>query len=354
MKQQETVLGVRAIDVGYCNVKYSKGRQRAGDSQVIDVGLFPALAPQVARAPAGQSTSRGAADTCIVEVGGVQYAVGTGAVFHTSGSEPRPIDPHYCASDKYHALTLGALHCLTQGSGGGGDCRIELLVLGLPLNNYARHAGALAQRMRGEHLLPGHGRSAQRRVVVERVHVMVQPHGALCHFGAAHSLPDGWTLVVDPGGGTLDWFMAHGQEPNWKRSGAYPKAMLQCAYAVADRIEPGWRHQFEVVEAIDAALRRGTGSFRIGARAFELSAFRPAVDAVLQESVQAMLESTGPLDAVQRILLTGGGAGVYREYLARAMPQLSAVIEIDPDPVFSNVRGFQVAGELIHRAGARA
>ncbi|HEX2548057.1 MAG TPA: hypothetical protein VHL79_24445 [Ramlibacter sp.] len=341
-----TAVGVRAVDVGYFNVKYTRGRKRVGDSNVIDVGLFPALAPQLAGVALAAAGGSAVADACAVSVGGVRYAVGPAAVFHTSGSEPRPVDPDYCASDKYHALTLGALHYMAQHAGATEDFVIELLVLGLPLNNYARHAARLAQRMRDTHVV-GDEAGVSRRVTVQRVHVMVQPHGALCHFGAVRSNLEGWTLVVDPGGGTLDWFMAHGQQPNWKRSGAYPKAMLQCAYAVADCIDARWRHQYEVVEAIDRALRSGAASLRVGAREWPLQPYWPAVEAVLQESLKAMLESTGPLDAVRRVLLTGGGAGLYRAYLARTMPELEPALEIDEDPIFSNVRGFHACGEVL-------
>ncbi len=351
MKQdgKPAIVGVRAVDVGYFNVKYTRGRKRVGDSSRIEVGLFPALAPQLARGHAA-ATGLPAPDTCTVSVGGVRYAVGAGAVYHTGPSEPRPIDPDYCATDKYHALTLGALHHMTLESPPEQGTVLDLLVLGLPLNNYARHAAGLAERMRGEHLVGVAGDARSRRVLVRKVHVMVQPHGALCHFGAMRTDLEGWTLVVDAGGGTLDWFLAQGQQPNWKRSGAYPKAMLHCAYAVADCIDPAWRHQYEVVEAIDRALRGGATRFRVGAREIPLAAYRPAVDAVLQESVKAMLDATGPLDAVRRILLTGGGAGVYREYLARTMPMLAGALELDEDPVFSNVRGFQVCGEVLQQA----
>lgn len=352
MKQdgKSAVVGVRAVDVGYFNVKYTRGRKRMGDSSRIEVGLFPALAPQLAASHACAPGEGAAPDTCTVTVGGVRYAVGAGAVYHTGPTEPRPIDPDYCATDKYHALTVGALHHMAPDAPAEQTTVVELLVLGLPLNNYARHAGRLAERMRGEHLLGTTGGTRTRRVVVRNVHVMVQPHGALCHFGAMRAGLEGWTLVVDPGGGTLDWFLAHGQQPNWKRSGAYPKAMLQCAYAVADCIDPAWRHQYEVVEVIDRALRCGEARFRVGPREFPLASYRPAVDAVLQESVKAMLDATGPLDAVRCILLTGGGAGVYREYLARTMPALADALELDEDPIFSNVRGFQVCGEVLQQA----
>lgn len=339
--------GVRAIDIGYSNVKYTKGRKIVGDSNVIDVGMFPSLAPQAASL--ALIASGPSAKTCTVRIGGNNYVVGPGAKYHTSASEPRPIDPNYSETDKYYALSLGALHYQAEDAGAGKEFVIDLLVVGLPLHNYQRHAAKLAARMQGVHEIIGPDGEVVRRVTVNKVHVMVQPHGALCHFGAEKQKLDGWNLVVDPGGGTLDWFMANGQQPNWRRSGAYPKAMLACAYAVADCIDPGWKSQFEIVDEIDLAMRTRAASFTVGARTFELAKYRPAIDAVLQESVKSMLEVTGPLDAVKRIVFTGGGAGVLRDYMGRLLPALEPVMDIDTDPVFSNVRGFQTTGEVLRR-----
>lgn len=346
-------VGVRAIDVGYFNVKYTLGRKMQGDSSLIDVGLFPSLAPQAAAA--ALIASGPSANTCTVNVGGMNYVVGPGAKYHTSASEPRPIDPNYSQTDKYYALSLGAMHYMAEDAGAGSEFEIDMLVLGLPLHNYAQHAATLAARMQGEHRLGRSDSEVTRLVRVNKVHVMVQPHGALCHFGAEKGKLEGWNLVVDPGGGTLDWFMANGEQPNWKRSGAYPKAMLQCAYAVADCIDPLWRNQFEIVDVIDHAIRENAPTFTVGTREFELAKYRPALEAVLHESVKCMLDSTGPLDAVKRIVFTGGGAGLFREYMKRQMPKLEKAMEMDnkADSVFSNVRGFQTTGEVLRRVQAR-
>jgi plasmid segregation protein ParM len=355
MERSTTVsVGVRAIDVGYFNVKYTKGRKAAGDSSTIEVGIFPSLAPQALAKEMSLANGGRSVDACSVDVRGVNYVVGPGAIYYTSGTEPRPVDLEYCQTDKYYALMLGAMHYMAQDAEAGPDFAIDTLVLGLPLNTFHRHAAFLQAKMRGEHFIGTGSSEGLRRIIVRSPVVRVQPFGGLVSFGMARGAQlDGWTLVIDPGGGTLDWFMSHGQVPNWRRSGAYHKAMLQCAYAVADRINPSWKTQFEIVQVIDDALRTNAAIFTVGARQFELSVYRSAVDAVLHESVQAMLECTGPLDAVKRILLTGGGAAVFHEYLARTMPRLAPLIEMDSDPIFSNVRGFQIIGEVLHQSSAR-
>jgi len=352
MERSTTIaVGVRAIDVGYFNVKYTKGRKAAGDSSTIDIGIYPSLAPQALANEMSVAKGGLSVDICTVDVRGVNYVVGPGAIYYTTGTEPRPVDLEYCQTDKYYALMLGAMHYMAEDAGAGQDFSIDTLVLGLPLNTFHRHAARLEEKMRGEHFVGTGSSKGVRRITVGTSVVRVQPFGGLVNFGMTRRAQlDGWTLVIDPGGGTLDWFMSHGQVPNWRRSGAYHKAMLQCAYAVADRISPSWKTQIDIVQTIDDALRTNAASFTVGARQFELSAYRPAVDAVLQESVQAMLDCTGPLDAVKRVLLTGGGATVFHEYLTRTMPALSPLVEIDSDPIFSNVRGFQILGEVLHQS----
>jgi plasmid segregation protein ParM len=348
-------VGVRAVDVGYFNVKYTLGRKESADN-TIATGIFPALAPRLASDVAMSSPGTATSDGCTFTIDGVRYFVGRGAVYNSSGIEPRPISEDYSVSDKHLALLRGALNYMAEDAGATQELVIEQLVLGLPLNTFNKYSPHLEQRALGEHLVGVAARGqAQRRIVVERVKVIVQPQGALINFGVQHrgTLQDGWALVVDPGGGTLDWYLSHGRTPNWQRSGAYPKAMLACANAVADRINPGWRNQFEIIERIDDAIRRRTPVFKVAGKEYPLAEFTQSVDAVLDESVNYMLSVVGATDNLDHVLLTGGGAAVYRDFLITKRPQLEAVLRIDEDPVFSNVRGFQVAGEVFLGSEAR-
>lgn len=343
-------VGVRAVDVGYLNLKYSVGRRMVAGVNTIPTGLFPSLAP---RLTTNELMKDPGADACIVNVRGADYMVGPGSVNYTSASDQQAFDLEYSASDRYHALMTGALNYIADEAGAGQECVIGQLVLGLPLNTYHKNVEGLAQRARGEHVIRRPDVDHHRRVTVKDVHVMVQPHGALLAFGVAHPslLKDNrWTLVIDVGGGTVDWFVARGTTPNWARSGAHPKAMLHCAYAIADLINPRWRTQYEIVEIIDLALRTRSETFQVGPRQFQMREFQAAVDAVLEESVKHMIDKTGPLDSLSRILLTGGGAPVVHEFLLRRQPELAAIIHTDPEPIFSNVRGFQVAGEVLERS----
>lgn len=343
-----------AIDVGYFNVKYTTGRRVDGGNSEIDCATFPALAPSVTANQLVHAEGAANATTCIVSVNSVDYVVGKGARSFMRGAEPRPVDPDYPVSGKYHALLLGAMNLIAESAGAGHELVIESLVLGLPLNTYAQYHKAVVDKAIGEHLIGRTGGAVKRRVTVEHAHVMVQPHGAMLNFGARRKV-QGATLVVDPGGGTLDWFLLDEEnEIAWSRSGAYSQAMIHVARAIAEEIKEGLHHQIGAMNAIDQALLSREATFMIGSRQYEIAKFRPLVDSVLEQSVKAMLDKTGPLDTVRRVLFTGGGAALFREYMERNFAEWKDAFEMDADPVFSNVRGFQMAAEALADERVRA
>ena len=347
-------LGARAVDVGYCNVKYTLGRAHEGNSQPVRTGLFPALAPRLAAARVASDPGSQKIDGCSVDVAGVEYFVGRDAQYNGSNLEPRTIAPEYCTTGKYLALLRGALNEMGEAAGGGCAFHIDDLVVGLPLTTFQQYRRQLAMRLEGEHEVRTSA-GFTRHFRVGRAHVIVQPFGALLNFGVARKGElDGWTLVVDVGGGTLDWYVASRRKTNWARSGAYPKAMLACAYAIADRVNESWKDQINVVNRIDAAIRQDAQSFRVGGCTYELGAFRGVMDTVLEECAEKMFAKVGQGDDIDQVLLTGGGASVFHRYLAASRPELLRVMTLDADPVFSNVRGFHIYGEMQQGASARA
>lgn len=350
MKQDMKVKSIAAcaVDVGYFNVKYTKGRKNDGGDVEIDCGMFTAVAPVVSANQLMHASGTPEANACIVSVKGVDYMVGDGATAFTRGNEPRTVEPNYCMTDKYYALLLGALDRIAEHASAGHEFVVDTVGLGLPLNTYGQYSKALAEKVVGEHRIGRTGGGVQRRITVNHAHVMVQPHGALLNFGSRSNVVDGATLVVDPGGGTLDWFlMDESRQIAWPRSGAYPMAMLHVAQAIADQIEDGLRNDVVAMNVIDKALRLREPFFMIGPRRYEVEAFRATIEAVLEQAVKAMFDRTGSVRTVRRILLTGGGAALFRRYLDDKYPDLKEAIEMDVDPVYSNVRGFQIAAEHI-------
>jgi len=340
---------VRAIDVGYFSTKLTLGRKLTGDSSSIATAIFPSLAPRLSAGMGRSLALSGKTDGYVVDVGGASYFVGQDVTLHCSGREPREILDDYSRTDKYKALLLGAFNNIADDANAGHELVIRQLVLGLPMNTFAENRDALRDEATGEHHLPDtKSPGAFRRVTVLKTTVIVQPQGALLNNARHDSrLGDGWAVIVDAGGGTLDWYVARGRQPNWNRSGAHPKSMIACANAVADRINPVWRDNFEIIERIDKAIRAKAPTFQTGGRTYELATYVKDIEDVLRESTTKLISSVGSLDSIDRIIFTGGGAVVYYDYFRQQFPQYETSMLIDADPVFSNVRGFQLAGEML-------
>ncbi|MBX3610756.1 MAG: hypothetical protein KF871_12750 [Hydrogenophaga sp.] len=348
-----TVIETCAIDVGYSNVKYTSGRVAIGGHVEIRAGHFPAVAPVLRNAGFEARPGTTGADGVFVTLGGVRYFAGRGYEFHSSGSDVRSVPDNYCESDQYMALARGAMHYIAQDVGAQQSLVIETLVLGLPLSTFRKYRLTLAARFEGDHILEATGNGQMSCLVqVQKVLVVVQPMGALYQLGTANptSPVPGWTLVVDVGGGTLDWFVAKDLQPNWIRSGAHKRSMLDCCYAIADKNNPAWKEQPDIIERIDTALRTGADTFEVQSETFRMVEYRDVVNAVLAESVNKMLASVGMTDNLNLVLVTGGGANLFANYLCEKHPEFQGVLRVDPDGLYANVKGFHLMGEIEHSA----
>lgn len=358
MKPDTTkVVDVRAVDIGYFSTKLTLGRKLAGDQSYIATQIFPSLAPRLSSGVTPYAALQSKQDGTVVTVNGVHYFVGRDVALHTSGREPREVLDNYSQTDKYMALLKGALHYMFLDSEAKGELVINRLVLGLPLNTFNDNWQKLTKLAIGEHILPDPAApEAMRRVTVNNADVLVQPQGAQVNYGLANPnvFKDGWVLVVDAGGGTLDWYVARGRQHGWNRSGAYPKSMLDCAYAVADRINPNWRDNINLMERIDNAIRSKADSFQAAGETYMLADYSTAIEAVLKESVDKMESRLGSYDDLDLVLFTGGGGTVFMDYMKKRYPKLAKIMRRDEDTVFSNVKGFQIAGEIMSRPAQRA
>jgi len=185
-------------------------------------------------------------------------------------------------------------------------------------------------------------------VRVENATVVAQPHGSMIAHGVrrrpiAH---DGNTLMLDMGSGTFGWFVSRGISPNYQRCGAVSIGALACASAVCRSIRDGLQEDPEILNRVDKALREKAASVRIAGRDHEMAPHWPSVEAILPDAIEQMLQSVGSLDNMETILLTGGGATLLDRVVRTMLRDYEHMIQLDADPVSSNVRGFHTIAEF--------
>src|SRR3982751_1472206 len=162
---------VRAIDVGFGLVKLSL---RGGDG--VTFMSFPSMAiPADVSAVRTLGTRR--RDTFDVPVNDALYEVGRDvALAQAGGSFGRDVTDEFYRGAIYEALTKGALRYMAEA----GDSIIDVLVLGLPVNQYndAKRRDYLRSQYEGA-IDVGNG----KQVGVRKVIVQAQPMGGYAALG---------------------------------------------------------------------------------------------------------------------------------------------------------------------------
>ena len=98
---------------------------------------------------------------------------------------------------------------------------------------------------------------------------------------------------------------------------------------------------FGVQDAIDLALRTGKAPV-IFQKPYDMKRHLPIAESVAQQAVSTMRQWIETPESLQNIILVGGGAFLFRKAVKSAFPR-HRILEIK-EPVFANVRGFQLAG----------
>ena len=346
---------VRAIDVGFGLVKYTLPAEGG-----IRYRSFPSLAiPADTSAVRSLSTRR--RDTFDVPVQGALFEVGQDVgLALAGGSFGRDVTDEFYRGKVYEAVTKGALRYMAEA----GDTSIDVLVLGLPVNQFndAVRRDYLRKTYEGE-LDVGGG----RKVTVRRVVVQAQPmggyaalenhlqelnreisstSGAQQPLASADDLDELAVLMVDPGEHTLDWLLIQQGTINPRASGAASDAgrhrvVRSVQESLAAKI--GRPLGPAVMPRINDALRTKT-PVKLAGVAHELERFEPVIMSVIEDSINRMVD--GLRDAheiVDLMVLVGGHPERYRDVLAKRFPAIPVFVM--PEPMSANVRGFQMIGE---------
>ena len=352
---------VRAVDVGFGLVKFSLPADGG-----VTFSSFPSMAiPADVSAVRSLSTRR--RDTFDVPANGAQYEVGRDVgLAQAGGSFGRDVTDEFYKGAIYEALTKGALRYMAEA----GDTAIDVLVLGLPVNQYN-------DAKRRDHLRDTYQRVVEigdgKTIEVRKVIVQAQPMGgyaaleehldelnqvirdtggALQPLNSADELDDLSVLVVDPGEHTLDWLLVQQGSINPRASGAASDAgRHRVIRAVQESLAADIGRPLgpAVAPRINEALRQQQ-PVKLSGVAHDLNKYEPQIMSVVEDSLNRMID--GLRDAheiIDLIVLVGGHPARYQDVLKRRFPAIPVVVM--PESMAANVRGFQMIGEAMAEGG---
>jgi plasmid segregation protein ParM len=319
---------VRAVDVGFGNTKFITG-VASGD---IRCASIPSLAYPSARDPAALPAAE-RRKTIAIPINGLYYEVGQDVALATDNLRATHLHDRYTETPEYMALLRGALALMKFPS-------IDLLVVGLPVSHFMGKKAALEKAVTGTHDVGG-----GKTVVVRKALVVAQPQGALVYYAATHqkmaTIEHEQSLIIDPGSRTFDWLVARGMRLVLKTSDSVIRGVSHVLRVIAHDIGTEIGTPYTDLDAIDRALRTGKSPM-IYQKTYDISKLMPMANTVAERAVGAMLESLPADYSFQNIILVGGGAFLFKGAVKQAFPK-HRILEFR-EPMYANVRGFQIAG----------
>lgn len=321
---------IRPLDVGYGNTKF----------MVDDRGtcrLFPSLAPRAdpRRLRGGPLAER---RTSTVLVDGILYEVGPDSALFPDG----PIlHRDYIETPEYRALVYGALDAMQIS-------RLDLLVTGLPVYLHDSRAQRLKELLTGKHMI-------REGTVVEVAEVLVvaQPVGGLI---AHRHESDDWSndpqrtrLHVDPGLFSLDSFITEGLTELPGLSASIEGGVCEVLKGVAQQLARDTGEICTNLRKLDRGLREA--NFFLRGQPFDLEPYRSAATSIATRIIRGMRDRLiTVLPDITEIILMGGGASYFESALREQFP--GRPVQTVRDPVYANVRGFQLIGRLLKQRKA--
>lgn len=184
----------------------------------------------------------------------------------------------------------------------------------------------------------------KRTIVVKKALVVPQPQGALFWYATQNGKMDAMqhkTLVMDVGSRTFDWLVTRGMRVvENERLGQSRGLRHPAADRRGDRRrdqgglpQPGRRRRSLEVRRI----------LRLYQRDHDLKKFEPLIRKVADQALISVLGRLDGPEDLENIILVGGGAYLYRKAVKRRFPK-HQILEVE-DPMYANVRGFQLLGE---------
>jgi plasmid segregation protein ParM len=319
---------VRAVDVGFGNTKFITGVS-GGD---IRCASIPSLAYPSARDPATLPAAE-RRKTMAIPINGLYYEVGQDVALATDNLRATHLHDRYTETPEYMALLRGALALMKIPS-------IDLLVVGLPVSHFMGKKAALEKAVTGTHDVGG-----GKTVIVRKALVVAQPQGALVYYAATHqkmaTIEHEQSLIIDPGSRTFDWLVARGMRLVLKTSDSVTRGVSHVLRVIASDISTEIGTPYTDLDAIDRALRTGKNPM-VYQKTYDISKLMPVAHSVAERAVGAMLESIPADYSFQNIILVGGGAFLFKSAVKQAFPK-HRILEVR-EPMYANVRGFQIAG----------
>jgi plasmid segregation protein ParM len=334
---KKAILG---LDVGYGNVKTVWGNECNETSEII----FRSVAKRTMHQTDGFGSGGEDMNRVGIDVAGFRYLVGPDA---SQSGAVSTTDADYVNRPEYLALVRGSIYYMLKAKGVIEN--IDMMVVGLPVSNFATKKADLIKICQGSHLIPTpptlkaeHGQMVS--IHVSKVLCVPQPMGGLrmqaqldARAGANMNQK---TLIIDAGYLTFDWLFAEGMRADIERSGSLNAGVSSLLSELSRQVS--LKLGVAAIDLVELEQALKTGTLVIGGKNQEFIGYNKWMDAIAADVIDRFVTAANLTSRFDRILLVGGGAKYFSSALRRRFP--NHAIDIDQESVMSNARGFYLIG----------
>ncbi|MBE1299710.1 MAG: hypothetical protein GJ680_07370 [Alteromonadaceae bacterium] len=326
---------VRALEIGFGTTSLVKGVREQqnrfrGKPPILmpEIMTFPSFVAPVENDSVNMSGDMHSRDTVTVEIAdadSLRYEIGPDAHLAAGIKSARVLSAEYITTPQYKALFYGSLVYMNEPE-------IDMLVLGLPVEDWKARRDQLKDLVVGEHTVNG------KTYKIKDAWIIAQPMAGLLAYAATLS-PEQYqafrqstNLAVDPGYGTFDFALAFGLKVNDARSGGRDLGMS----VILDKVEKNLRGAFPSlsrlpVERIDEAFWKNKTFIRLNGNHYPFPVcqgkdvdgnpvdiqfdIRGARDEVIRQAMTVMKNQVGDGGDIDNVILLGGPAPIYKEKL---------------------------------------
>jgi len=247
-----------------------------------------------------------------------------------AGNTIKELNEDFIHTDHYMALYLAGLTRFKQK-------KIDHLVTGLPVNQYAKLKDALKARLEGTHLI-----NDKLSVDVKRVTIIPQPMGSLIDHCIKKNIKNRRTLslvVIDPGHFSFDWLVVRNGSIDYAQSGSLNEGVGAVIDEIHRQIAKDHDNDSPSHAKIDIALRNNDATITMYGKAINLKTY---IDRAMSKqggnAVRILKNTITNLQDIDSFILTGGGAKLYEKVIETAFKKHK--VEVLNDSVMANARGY--------------
>ncbi|MCG3256975.1 MAG: ParM/StbA family protein [Candidatus Heimdallarchaeota archaeon] len=229
-----------------------------------------------------------------------------------------------------------------------------VVATGVPIATGVNESKELSRGLKGTHEIKvrndATGESKQMKILIEQVFIAPEPYGTYWHTlktSGVQTAVD--SIIVDVGHGTTDILCMYKGNMMRAASGTLEEAVDSLTSALSRAIQ---EKAGKIIRPFDlmTAIEQGKKNILVGGKALDItSAMDQAVtsiaDVIVDES-NRLLNNLPPDAWIEKVIVCGGGAYVFGDYLKQAFFEANIVKNTNEvlqptDAVMSNALGFE-------------